>query len=353
MTDFASKHLKRRSPLSDLLSPLGALNSIIQTQRRQRLSAKAWRLPCRVISVGNIVSGGSGKTPFCIHLAGLLCSAGYRVGVSHRGYKSRLENTPTLISARDKILYGASEAGDEAHLIASRLPGIPVVVGKQRVAAVSLLLAMYPDLDVVLLDDAFQHLSIARDLDIVCFDADTGCGNGRLLPAGYLREPLAALSAASLLVVTHKHAPSGQEAENGCWAGFHLPVIHCELQARDGVTAEAESVGIESLQGRRLMLISGIAEPDSFEETVRGLGLNWLHHFRHADHYSFADQVEIQRMVALAGKYGVNTLLCTEKDLAKLARHRELRDKLLALRMDLTCEDDDALMVLLRRNLCL
>ncbi|MBP7205238.1 MAG: tetraacyldisaccharide 4'-kinase [Candidatus Cloacimonetes bacterium] len=351
--DLISKHLRKRSPLSELLSPLGSLYGLIQSQRRKRLSPKAWRAPCRVISVGNLTAGGSGKTPLCIHLVGVLNGLGLRVGVSHRGYRGSLENTPTLVSDGHRMLHNVNEAGDEAWLISQRLPGIPVVVGKQRVAAVSLLLAEFPDLDVVILDDAFQHLGIARDLDIVCIGADTGCGNGRVLPAGYLREPLSALEAASLLVVTHKSANSGATAENGCWASFHLPLIHCRLQARDGVTAEGKAVDLDLLKGDKLLLISGVADPDSVEETMRALGLSWLHHFRHADHYAFANTSEIRQMAFLAQKYEAQALLCTEKDLAKLARHAELRDKLLALRMDLVCEDEDDLMGLLRQELCL
>ncbi len=306
-----------------------------------------------MVSIGNIVSGGSGKTPFTIHLAGSLQAAGYKVGISHRGYKGRLENTPTLISDRNGILFGVEEAGDEAQLIANRLPGIPVVVGKRRAAAVSLLLAHYPDLEAVLLDDAFQHLSIARDLDMVCFDAETGCGNGRLLPAGYLREPLSALNAASMLAVIHKRPCSWAEANGGCWAGFPQPLVHCKLQARDGITAEGEVEQTSSLKGEKLLLISGIADPDSFEETVKALGLDWLHHFRFADHHAFSNSEEVRRMKRLAQKYGVGKLLCTEKDLAKLARHKELRDGLVALRMDLVCEEEDSLMRLLKMKLSL
>ncbi|MCB5246904.1 MAG: tetraacyldisaccharide 4'-kinase [Candidatus Cloacimonetes bacterium] len=345
------RHLKRRSPLSDLLSPLGQLNAFLQIQRRKRLSPKAWHPPCPVISIGNIVSGGSGKTPFTIYLAGLLGASGCKVAISHRGYKGRLENTPTLISDRERILFGATDAGDEALLIAKRLPGIPVAVGKQRVAAVSLLLAKYPDLDVLLLDDAFQHLGIARDLDIVCFDADLGCGNGRLIPAGYLREPVSALASASLLVVTNKHASSGSETIAGCWDAFAKPVFHCRLQARDGMDAEGRSVELGSLAGKKLLLISGIADPDSFENSVKALGLSWLHHFRYPDHYTFRESMEAQRIAQIAAKYSADILLCTEKDLAKLASHAELRDKLLALRMDLACEDGDGLKELLRQQL--
>ncbi len=349
--ELARKHLKRRSPLSDLLSPLGKINSLIQTQRRQLLAGKGWHPPCQVVSVGNIVSGGSGKTPFTLHLAAMMQATGYRVGISHRGYLGRLENTPTLIADRGRILYGASDAGDEARLLAQRLPGIPVVVGKHRVAAVSLLLAEFPDLDLVILDDAFQHLGIARELDIVCFDTETGLGNGRLLPAGYLREPLSALEAASLLVVVEKQGCECPEAIAGDWERFHRPVLRCLLRAREGVDAEGRPVHLDALKGKRLLLISGIAAPDSFEATARALGLSWVHHFRWPDHYAFNDGQEVSRMAARAEKYRAELMLCTEKDLAKLARHEVLRNKLLALRMDLVCEDEVALRDLLRQKL--
>jgi len=349
LTDFADRHLKRPSPLSDLLSPLGRINSLLQTQRRKRLSNNAWRPHCKVISIGNIVCGGSGKTPFTIYLAALMQASGYRVGVSHRGYKGGLEKSaPTLISGRDGLLHEVEAAGDEALLIASRLPGIPVVVGKHRVAAVSLLLAKYPDLDAVLLDDAFQHLSIARDLDVVCFEADTGCSNGRVLPAGYLREPLTALNFASLIVVNHKHPYRETEGGSDFWAEFRNPLLHCRLQPRDVVSADGKEMEISSLRRKKLLLISGIANPDSFEATLKAAGLSWLHHFRFADHYAFTNKAEIRRMACLARKYGAETLLCTEKDLAKLARHGEIRDMLLALRMDLVCEDEEALMGLVK-----
>lgn len=348
---FTQRHLLNRSRLSDILSPLGELNALIQAKRRQKLARSGWKAPCKIVSVGNIVSGGSGKTPFCVYLAGLLTDMGLRVAVSHRGYKSRLENTPTLVSNRDEVLLAASSAGDEAELLATRLPGIPVVVGKARKAAISLLLAEFPDLDLVLLDDSFQHLKIARDLDFVCFDAMTGLGNGRLLPAGYLREPLSALQSASEIVIISKANSETALGLHHSLESLAARAIHCEFRPRDLINAEGESQAANSLDGKKLILLSGIAAPDSFEASVRALGLTWLHHFRFSDHYHFADKAQIRRMTGLARKYGVEAMLCTQKDLAKLKAHDELRPKLLALRMDIACADDKRLENLLRQAL--
>ena len=131
---------------------------------------------------------------------------GIKVALSHRGCGGSRERFPSLVSNRSNIILGVKDSGDEAQLLAQKLPGIPVVVGKRRVAAISLLLAEYPDLDVVILDDGFQHLKIARDLDLVCFDAKLGLGNGRVIPAGWLREPLSALQSADALVLIQKEA---------------------------------------------------------------------------------------------------------------------------------------------------
>ncbi len=340
---FIYRHLLHKSALSALLYPLSLANSAWQTRRRKRLSAKAWHPGCKVLSIGNISSGGSGKTPFCIYLAELLRDSGVQIGISHRGYRGALEHTPALISDGKQICPDVRSAGDEAYLLAQRLPGVPIVVGRQRVAAVSLLLASFPDIQAVILDDAMQHLRIARDLDIVCFDADTGIGNGWVIPAGYLREPLSAIAPSSLTVVTHK----GANTEPTGWEGL-LPQagglrVHCQLQGVAWVNADGEAVEASRVKGRRAMLISGIANPDSFERSVRAAGLSWMHHFRYPDHYAFMDGKELARVAGLTAKQDAEWLLCTEKDLAKLSLHQNLRGKLLALRIGLHCPDEEKL----------
>lgn len=337
---FIDRHLLHKSALSGLLYPLSLANSAWQSRRRKRLSAQAWHPDCKVLSIGNITSGGSGKTPLCIYLAELLRDSGLQIGISHRGYRGALEHTPALISDGQQLLYDVRSAGDEAYLLAQRLPGVPIVAGRQRVAAVSLLLASFPDIQAVILDDALQHLRIARDLDIVCFDAETGIGNGWVIPAGYLREPLSAIDPRSLIVVTHKGANTEPTGWEGLLSRAGGLVVHCYLQGRAWVNADGKAVEAAQVKGRRAMLISGIANPDSFERSVEAAGVSWMYHLRYPDHYAFADGKELAKIAGLAVKNGVEWLLCTEKDLAKLSLHKDLRDKLLALRIGLHCPDE-------------
>ncbi len=290
-----------------------------------------------MISIGNLASGGSGKTPFCIYLAGLLRDSGLRVAISHRGYKGSLERFAAVVSDGERILTTVSESGDEADLLARRLTGVPVAVGKERCAAVSLLLASFPDTQLVLLDDAFQHLKIARDLDIVCFDSKIGLGNGRVLPAGYLREPLSALPPRSLLAVINKDVSPDPTAINGLLAATGLPVIKLGQQVTGLVDTRGEVSDPSLLAGKRVLLVSGIAHPDSFSRTVRTLDVTVLQHLSYPDHHAFSDVSEAEKLAGLCQKYQAEYLLCTEKDLTKLSRHPWLSDLLLAVRVELDC----------------
>lgn len=345
--DLIERNLLRRSPLSYLLWPAGALNGIYQTRRRKKLSAQAWQAPCKVISIGNITSGGSGKTPFSIWLAARLQASGLRIGVSHRGYKGRLEHSSGLVSDDSTSLCEVEDSGDEACLIASRLKGIPVVVGKDRKASIRLLLDRFADLDVVIMDDGFQHLAVARDLDIVCFDAQTGCGNGFVLPAGYLREPLKVLAAADIAIVTAKSTgPSDARLDHEL--SQRCPSVYgFELRPSGFFAPNGHQCAASELAGRRILLVSGIANPTSFERSVRSQGLNYLHHYSFADHYSFTDKSVIDRIARHADKGKTDWIICTEKDLQKLARHDAIRDRLLALRMDLFSPRADVLVALI------
>lgn len=348
---FVSRHLLRRSALSDLLLPLSLLYGFVQAQRRKSLPPKAWRPPCKVISVGNLASGGGGKTPFTIWLAGLLNDAGIPTGISHRGYKGAWENTPSLVSDRKSLLADVSQAGDEAHLIAASLPGIPVVAGKRRAAAISVLLGWFPDTKIVVMDDALQHLGVARDLDIVCFSAETGIGNGRVLPAGYLREPLSSLDPSQISVVISRNASSDPSAIYGCLASRGLPVFACGYQVGAYVDAEGREYQPESLRGKRLYLVSGIAGPESFAQTVKDSGLSFAGHKAFGDHYAFNDERELGALAELCRREGIDRLACTQKDLAKLARHQGLRDRLIAPRISLVCSEQEKLMALVKSRL--
>ena len=330
-------HLLRRSPLSYTLQPVGLLYAYIQKKRRQSWQKKAWQAPCKVISVGNIVSGGSGKTPLTIALAGMLCEKGLQVAVSHRGYKGAFENKPTLISDSKGLLYPAEQSGDEAWLIAASLPKIPVVAGRDRKRAIKLVLKHYPATQVIILDDALQHVKVKRDLDIVSFASETGLGNGFVLPAGYLREPLSSLSQNCLVMVYNNNLQDSEpdlvhelRKRNLCVQTSHATAQCC-------CDALGNRYPLESLKGKRLVLVSGIAGPRSFENTVRNMGLNFSKHYVYPDHYAFGDPKLVTELCSEMPEY----LLCTQKDIMKLAAHPRLAPKLRAIVLDYQFDDPE------------
>jgi len=330
-------HLMQRSWLSYTLYPLGFMYARVQKHRRRKWQNKAWEAPCKVISVGNLVSGGSEKSPLTIALAKLLQEAGYRVGISHRGYKGEFENSAMLINEAGKILYTAWQCGDEAYMIATSLPSLPVVVGRNRIAAIKLLLRKHPHLDFVIMDDALQHVMVKRQLDIVSFSAINGIGNGFVLPAGYLREPLASLGAQSLAVVYHQDSCASEPVWVETLRRHGINIIHSYSTPHSCCDACGNSYPLDSLREKRLILVSGIAHPDSFEQCVRKLGLGYGRHFRYPDHYSFTDS-KLSEELCLEQP---DTILCTQKDLMKLAVHERLKPRLRALVLDYEfCEPD-------------
>ena len=146
------------------------------------------KLPCPVVSVGNLTVGGTGKTPTVILLAALLKEHGHRPAVLSRGYGGHAKASVNVVSDGNRILLGWREAGDEPVLIAGALPGVPVLTGPKRFLTGRAAVERF-GADVLILDDAFQHRSLFRDIDIVLIDAARPFGNGFLLPRGPLREP--------------------------------------------------------------------------------------------------------------------------------------------------------------------
>ena len=168
------------------------------------------RLPCRVVSVGNLTVGGTGKTPLVMDLAARLRDRGWPVCVLSRGYRGTAERTGAVVSDGYRILVPAKVAGDEPWLMARRLAGIPVIVGRDRWASGMTAVDRFGARAVVL-DDGFQHQRLVRDLDVLLLDARKPMGNGHLLPRGPLREPITAARRAHALVRIHRRTGAGSE----------------------------------------------------------------------------------------------------------------------------------------------
>ncbi|HET9481551.1 MAG TPA: tetraacyldisaccharide 4'-kinase, partial [Candidatus Polarisedimenticolia bacterium] len=196
-----------------LLEPIYAAAVRLRGALYDRGWIAAHRLGVPVISVGNLSAGGSGKSPMVALVAGHLARAGFRPAVISRGYGGRHAGPATVVSSGSGPLVGADVAGDEPVMLARMLPELPIVVAHRRRGGGALAIARLGARCLVL-DDGFQHRSLARDLDLVLLDARQGFGNGRLLPAGPLREPPSALSRAGALILTRcdRAVPAAVEA---------------------------------------------------------------------------------------------------------------------------------------------
>ncbi len=327
---------------------------------------KQEKLPCPVISVGNLTVGGTGKTPTVIFMAHLLRDHGYRPAVLSRGYGGNANAPVNVVSDGNQILMGWREAGDEPILIARAAPGIPVLTGSRRLltgrAAVETFGA-----DALILDDAFQHRSLFRDIDIVLLDAARPFGNGFLLPRGPLREPPDSLRRADILLRTgdaenveplreaasvppeDRECPStssGRTDEgavskglrtawfdrltmNGVeWPSFRA--IHKPQGLVMGGTSRIETVA--ALQGQKVFAFAGIGFPEAFRRSLTGLGAAVVGFQGFPDHHPY-DLSDIEDLRRSAEKSGAAWIVTTEKDGIRLAEFPDFLAALFLLRI--------------------
>jgi tetraacyldisaccharide 4'-kinase len=279
-------------------------------------------LPVPVISVGNLTVGGSGKTPLAEVVALALRDLGARPAVISRGYGRRSRGV-RIVADRGGILLGASEGGDEPVLLAERLPGVPVVVGESRYEAGAVALGSC-FANALVLDDGFQHRTLAKDLEIVAISGREPWGNVRLFPRGSLREPLSALKRANLVVVTNPttaavtqdvaHVLRRKGSRATVLSGAYHPT-----SIRWGDRAHAEAVF--SLAGRRVLALAGLAAPVGFVATAEGLGAEVAGVAAFPDHHWYTTE-DLVRVAARAREVGAEAVLTTEKDWIRL---REIR----------------------------
>ncbi len=333
-------HLRKRSFLSYLLLPIGMIYGSIQKLRRSlyRNGLKSsYNSKMKVISIGNIVSGGAGKTPFTIYLCKLLQSLGKNVVVSHRGYKGGYEESTIFISNKTQVFEIAIKAGDEPLLLAKILPGVPLVVGRNRGHALKLVEETYPDTDYIILDDSFQHLQVKHDYDFVVFNSGFGIGNGFILPAGLLRESLSSLKYVSAIIwnqLDDSHIPasllnSGKE------------IIKFKYEAIGLFDVNDRLIEVSEVNKGRNALLSGIGYPEGFEKTAQSIGLNFDKHFKLSDHFDYHNSSFRKRLNKAIEDYKLNSLIVTEKDYVKLQQLPPFSVVYYILKVELSCEDDD------------
>lgn len=280
-----------------------------------------WSVPVRVVSVGNLTIGGTGKTPLVILFAEWLRQAGYRVAVLSRGYKRRSRDRRVLVSDGRRLCADVEDAGDEPFLIACRCPTAVVAVGADRLSLARWVLDQFR-VDCLILDDGFQHRSLRRDADVVLLDATDAAGLDAMVPAGRLREPLVGLMRAGAVVITRADCKTDVQAIRRRLAS--LPGLS-STPAEVVFTPESlvalsgtASLSIADCGGRRVWLVSGIGNSRSFRRTAEQAGLTIAGATAFRDHHDYSAP-DVAAVEARAHAAGADWLVTTEKDAGKLA----------------------------------
>jgi len=303
-------------------------------------------LPIPVISIGNLTVGGTGKTPMTQFLCRRLAGQGKRVAVLSRGHGGSSQTVRLVSDAGGRVLLSAADAGDEPVLLARTLPGVPVLVGKDRRLSGREALRRF-DLDVLVLDDGFQYWQLDRDLDIVLLDARRPFDNGFPLPRGLLREPKRHLSRAKLVVATRSGRLDSAERTALARAVAELaPEAHlffADHQASGLVPADALNAPLkplDALVGTRVAAVSAIAQPQSFVDTLtRSTGAAVVYQKAWGDHQAIS-AAEASAVVEEAVQAGAEAVVMTEKDAVKWPFSSDARLPLYALRIEMAVEDE-------------
>ncbi len=303
---------------------------------------KSRSVGCPVVSIGNLTVGGTGKTPAVEVAVQTLVSLGHRPAVVSRGYGRRVGGIH-VVADQASIRLDVEEAGDEPFLLARRLPGVPVVVGSNRYATARLAIERF-GVTAIVLDDGFQHRTLTKDLEIVMARARTPWGNGKLLPAGPLREPFEALARADLVVA------SGAATRGEAQAVIDAVERHApDVPVLTALAVPAECweanrmrpVGLTELAGKRVVAFAGIAAPGGFAETLTESGVAMEAFVPFSDHHWYSAE-EVARLDGRARDLGVDGLITTEKDWVRLRKLPLPRCPLwvLAVRLVLTSGED-------------
>jgi len=320
----AGDRLLRLETLLLLLSKVygAVVKARLACHQGKKLKSKT--LPCFVISVGNITAGGTGKTPMTIYVAALVRQMGYRVAVISRGYRGKYEESGGVVCDGRRICCTPEESGDEPYLIAQTL-GVPVLAGKDRYTLGMKAIREFNS-QVIVLDDAFQHIQLKRDLDLVLLDAGNPFGNGALIPRGRLREPVSSLERCDAMVLTRCDPKECNPPDVDHYMGkkpvlrtFHYPYI------LNVVNTSGQKLGKRSAQDfykkkckKKGLLFSGIANNRDFRITCETMGMGVVGHLEFPDHYWYKAE-DIALLLDRYKETEADFIVTTQKDYVKIA----------------------------------
>ena len=291
---------------------------------------RRWPLGVQVISIGNVTAGGTGKTPVTEIFARTLAAEGRKVAILSRGYRrkeapwwqrmfTQVIDPPLVVSDGKHVLLDAAVGGDEPYMLASNLPGVAVVVDRNRVKAGRYAVKRL-GCDTLILDDGFQYQKLKHSIEVVLVDSTNPFGNGNLLPRGILREPARHLKRADIIFLTKCRGDVSAVREEVRRYNRTAEIVECNHTPK--VLKDVwsrEEFPLDWLRGKTTCTLSGIASPKGFENSLRHLGAKVVWCERYADHHRY-DASEILYALNRTADMGADALVTTEKDAVRFPR---------------------------------
>ena len=300
-----------------LLLPVGFLYRVIIWLRNfcyERNIFRSQKLPCKVVSIGNISLGGTGKTPAVISLTNHFQKQNISVAVLSRGYGRKTKNT-VLVSDGKKTLSDWLLVGDEALLLANNLKSVPIVVDENRVRGGQFIVNKFNP-DIIILDDGFQHRKIQRDVDIVLLNCLDSSKDYRLIPLGKLREPLTQLKRADVILWSKSNLEHAQKISIQPFT--NASVFESSLHIKSHVWSRNKTkMPLQYLRGKSCVLVSGVGSPESVIKTAKDTGVDIRVHLQFKDHHNYSPE-DLSRIQNSMKDTTSDFVLTTEKDRVKL-----------------------------------
>lgn len=291
---------------------------------------RRYPLGCQVISVGNVTAGGTGKTPVTEIFARELTRQGRKVAILSRGYRRKEKpflqrifsdkiDPPLVVSDGKEVLLDSQTGGDEPYMLARNLPGVVVLVDRDRVKSGRYAIRQF-QCDTLILDDGFQYHKLQHSHDIVLVDKSNPFGNGNLLPRGVLRERVQNIRRADFIFITKSDGNSQALRKRLNELNHHAEIIECNHAPKRLTNVyTAENEALAWLKGKRVLALSGIAVPQSFEKYLMQYGAELAKCVRYADHHSYTTQ-EVVDVIQQAADLGCDALITTEKDAVRFPK---------------------------------
>ena len=293
------------------------------------------KLPCPVISVGNITVGGTGKTPCVIMLAQMLQFHGFKPAILSRGYGGSSVKSVDIVSDGKNILLDSRTAGDEPFLIAQSLRSIPIIVGPQRIKTGKTAINRF-GANVLICDDAMQHRQIFRDINLVLLDSQDPLGNGHVLPRGKLREPIAGLKRATAFLLTRTDEKPKTEGINENLTQLrNIPIFTSIHKLQDVIKGDySEKWPISNLARKKVCAFCGIAKPDSFKKSLLAAEADILSLDAFPDHHNY-NRTELEIIKKKFYNNRADLIITTQKDGMRLQNFADFLSIIYMMRIEM------------------